>query len=150
MIVATLGDQGLTQPHMKVVGMLLESAALNIPITVVAAVGVAVAGGGFGSLAMQLVVPCQVSFFLPHFPFWKKRNGHSFFQLKSIASILIIYQVARGRALGEDNESRVPQSDIEARYSPRFDTLRESSETMDMLHSTTEQTVKRTSLHVPS
>lgn len=63
MIVATLGDQGLTQPHMKVVGMLLESAALNIPITVVAAVGVAVAGGGFGSLAMQLVVPCQVSFF---------------------------------------------------------------------------------------
>ncbi len=43
----------------------MESAALNIPITVVAAVGVAVAGGGFGSLAIQLVVPCQVSVLSP-------------------------------------------------------------------------------------
>ncbi|KAF9445373.1 hypothetical protein P691DRAFT_785295 [Macrolepiota fuliginosa MF-IS2] len=82
---------GSKEPHMRVVGMLLEAAALNVPISIVTAVAGAMVNS-LASMAFQIVVPIQ-----------------------SIASVLIIYQVARGRAVGEDTEHWSRSSTIPSR-----------------------------------
>lgn len=46
--------------HTRVVGMLLESAAINVPITVIALVGIAT-WSSYGDFMMSVVTPGQVS-----------------------------------------------------------------------------------------
>ncbi|KAF7763962.1 hypothetical protein Agabi119p4_8499 [Agaricus bisporus var. burnettii] len=62
--------------HTRVVGMLLESAAINVPITVIALVGIAT-WSSYGDFMMSVVTPGQ-----------------------SFASVLVMYQVALGKAIG--------------------------------------------------
>ena len=49
-----------TQPHLHAVGIMLESAVINIPITIVAIAGMAF-GSHLGTCALQIAIPCQVS-----------------------------------------------------------------------------------------
>ncbi|KAF9450592.1 hypothetical protein P691DRAFT_453596 [Macrolepiota fuliginosa MF-IS2] len=79
MIVNTLGRAAPEMHHLRIVTILLESAAINIPITIVAAVGFAF-GRVLGNVALPIVTACQ-----------------------SFASVLILHQVALGRAIGQQD-----------------------------------------------
>jgi len=64
----------------RVVGMVLESASINVPITVIAVIGIATSGA-YGDIMMSVVIPGQ-----------------------SFASVLVMYQIAIGKAIGAGPE----------------------------------------------
>lgn len=76
----------LSRVHSRIVGIILESAAINIPIAIASATCSWIVGG-FGLLAWQVGVPAQ-----------------------SLSSVLVIYQVAKGRAVGSERVSKGGQS----------------------------------------
>lgn len=82
--------------HTRVVGMLLESAAINVPITIIAVVGIAT-WSTYGDFMMSVVVPGQVSrvLFL-----WLSENTNAWYAQQSFASVLVMYQIAHGKAVG--------------------------------------------------
>ncbi|KAF9447014.1 hypothetical protein P691DRAFT_803059, partial [Macrolepiota fuliginosa MF-IS2] len=84
----------LSNFHVRIAGIVLESAAINVPISIASAV-CSILVGGFGLLAWQIGVPTQ-----------------------SFSSVLVIYQVAKGRAVGSESMSSNKGSE-----SQRLDTI---------------------------
>ncbi|KAF9442951.1 hypothetical protein P691DRAFT_764730 [Macrolepiota fuliginosa MF-IS2] len=76
MLVACFGEATPDIGHLRIVNILIESAAINIPITVVGVIGLAV-GPIFGDIVGAIAVACQ-----------------------SFASVLIFHRIAAGRAIG--------------------------------------------------
>ncbi|KAF9446007.1 hypothetical protein P691DRAFT_761993 [Macrolepiota fuliginosa MF-IS2] len=82
-IVKSLSGTASTPQHLPIIAILLESAAINIPATVAVAVGVII-GDNFQFAVMPVVT-----------------TNHA------LGSVLIIYQVALGRAFGHRGEEEV-------------------------------------------
>lgn len=57
MIMTRLGSTVSTAQHIRIIGILLESAAINLPVTVTCAVG---AGVGIGSILEATMLPIAV------------------------------------------------------------------------------------------
>lgn len=76
LVASALGrdSPALVDHHLTTSGILLESAAINVPVMLVAVVWI-LAKRSYVAIVIRLIVPCQ-----------------------SIASLLVIYQVAKGRA----------------------------------------------------
>jgi len=77
MLNSYLGEHVVTTRHLHIVGILLESAAINIPVTIAGAIGIATSQI-FGRIIISIAVECQC-----------------------FAAVLILYQVALGRAFGQ-------------------------------------------------
>ncbi|KAF9442969.1 hypothetical protein P691DRAFT_809686 [Macrolepiota fuliginosa MF-IS2] len=77
-----LGSNESTVQYFRIVAIFIESATINVPTSLTAAIGVLM-GEDFGGVLAFITVCCQ-----------------------SFASVLIIHQVALGRALGQDRVER--------------------------------------------
>ncbi|KAF9440156.1 hypothetical protein P691DRAFT_824277 [Macrolepiota fuliginosa MF-IS2] len=87
MVIACVGKAALTENYLPIISILLESAAINVPVTIAGAVGIAV-NRLFGSVVLSIAVTCQ-----------------------SLASVLILLRVTLGRAIDqqcrEDTEESI-------------------------------------------
>ncbi|KAF9442965.1 hypothetical protein P691DRAFT_764715 [Macrolepiota fuliginosa MF-IS2] len=81
MLMACLGPEVQTKRHVYILGLLLESAVINVPVALAAAIGLCIPGALF-SPAMAPIVGSSQAF----------------------ASVLIIHQVAMGRAFDQQRE----------------------------------------------
>ncbi|KXN82042.1 hypothetical protein AN958_03293 [Leucoagaricus sp. SymC.cos] len=86
-MIASFGPRStLSNFHLQIIGIILESAVINLPMAIASATCSLIVGG-FGFLAWQIGVPAQ-----------------------SFSSVLVIYQVAKGRAVGSERIKRQPES----------------------------------------
>lgn len=82
-VMTLLGGKADTSRYLHIVSILLESAAINVPITIAAAVGI-----GLNALFGVIIAPVAIV-------------GQAF------ASVIIIHQVAMGRAFGRRQEEEL-------------------------------------------
>lgn len=81
--ISSLGDRARTGRHLHMIGIVLQSAALNVPVTI-AALGGMVSGSSSTSILSPIAVTCQ-----------------------SLSAILIIHQVVSKKAIDVQNEQRI-------------------------------------------
>lgn len=94
--IVCFGSAALTMQHLRIVGILLESAAINVPILLAAVVG-AVTQQVYGTFLFGIAVTCQVSH--PNaLPVFVSEVGICW---QSFSTMLILYQVALGKAIGQ-------------------------------------------------
>jgi hypothetical protein len=67
MVKSFFGPTTSTQRHVRIVSILLESAAINIPITIAGAVGIG-AAEIYGLIVSDIAVTCQVGQCFPALP----------------------------------------------------------------------------------
>lgn len=60
-VIACLGNDARTARHLHITAILLESAAINVPTTIVAAIGIA-SNLRFGSAVTPIAATCQVRY----------------------------------------------------------------------------------------
>ncbi|KAF9440948.1 hypothetical protein P691DRAFT_685722 [Macrolepiota fuliginosa MF-IS2] len=80
MVIACFGTTAPTNRHLQIVTILLESAAINVPVTIIAATGLVIDTIP-GKIAIPIAFACQ-----------------------SFASVLILHQVAVGRTVEDGTE----------------------------------------------
>lgn len=93
------GHQSPALRHLHFVNILLQSAAINVPITIVAAAGLG-SKQIYAIIVAPIAVTCQVRWSL-------HAKGRSFLRIlffQSFSSVLIIYQVALRRAIDDQKE----------------------------------------------
>ncbi|KAF5362143.1 hypothetical protein D9756_002547 [Leucocoprinus leucothites] len=81
--ISSLGDRARTGRHLHMIGIVLQSAALNVPVTI-AALGGMVSGNSSSSILSPIAVTCQ-----------------------SLSAVLIIHQVVSKKAIDVQNEQRI-------------------------------------------
>ncbi|KAJ3571147.1 hypothetical protein NP233_g3945 [Leucocoprinus birnbaumii] len=85
--IANLGDRARTRQHHKLISIVLQSAAFNVPATITALVGIISRQHTLASMLSPIAVTCQ-----------------------SLSAVLIIHQVVSKRAIDAQKEQRIWRS----------------------------------------
>jgi hypothetical protein len=81
----------------RLIEMILESSAPNVPLTIIAIVGVTTENVYYGNILLSIVVPGQVSAVTLRCP-------GTYCLLQSFASVLLLYRIALGKAIGAKSD----------------------------------------------